>query len=61
MHKEVVVSHKIAISICENKIYIAPYLTKKMDKRFKEKCRIRKIPKNIRAYLSTVEEKLIKN
>jgi len=61
MHKEVVVSHKIAISICENKIYIAPYLTKKMDKKFKEKCRIRKIPKNIRAYLSTVEEKLIKN
>ncbi|MEA3384654.1 MAG: tRNA lysidine(34) synthetase TilS [Campylobacterota bacterium] len=53
--KEIVISNKIAVSIYQNFIYISPYLTTNMDKKFKEKCRINKIPKNIRAYLSTIE------
>ena len=55
-NKEVVVSHKIAIAIDNNKIYIAPYITKSLDKKFKEKCRVNKIPKNIRAYISTLKD-----
>ena len=54
--KELVVSHKIAISICENKIYIAPAINISMDKKFKEKCRREKIPKNIRAYIFKLEQ-----
>ena len=55
-HKEVVVSHKIAIALTNDKIYIAPVTTQKMNKKFKEKCRINKIPKNIRAYIFKLEE-----
>jgi len=55
-NKEVVVSHKVAIAIDNNKIYIAPYITKSLDKKFKEKCRINKIPKNIRPYISTLKD-----
>lgn len=50
--KEIVVSHKISISITDKYIYITPYLKNiKMEKNFKEKCRIKKLPKNIRAYI----------
>lgn len=49
--KALVVSHIIAISIEDNSIWIAPYKQENMDKKFKEKCRVKKIPKNIRAYL----------
>jgi len=56
LNKEVVVSHKIAIAIDKNKIYIAPYITKSLDKKFKEKCRVNKIPKNIRPYISTLKD-----
>jgi len=57
--KELVVAHKIAISIVKNKIYIAPNLNITMDKKFKDKCRINKIPKNIRPYIFKLyEEKL---
>ena len=57
--KEIVISSKIAISIKENKIFIAPYIQNiKMDKKFKEKCRVQKIPKNIRGYLYQKEENL---
>jgi len=49
--KDVVVSHKIAVAINDKFIFISPYFTNNMDKKFKEKCRIKKIPKNIRAYL----------
>jgi tRNA(Ile)-lysidine synthase len=55
-NKEVVISHKIAVAIVEEKIYIAPYIKDTMTKEFKEKCRVEKIPKNIRGYLSTLEE-----
>ena len=52
--KELVISHQIAISIIDCKIYIAPYINLVMDKKFKEKCRVNKIPKNVRAYLLTL-------
>ena len=49
--KEITISHKINISILKNNIWIAPFCDIKMDKKFKENCRIKKIPKNIRAYI----------
>lgn len=57
--KEIVVSHKIAISITNEYIFIAPFKTTPMTKDFKEKCRIKKIPKNIRSYI--FEENLYKS
>ena len=54
--KELVISHKIAVSISENKIYIAPMIDLAMNKNFKEKCRKEKIPKNIRAYIFKLEQ-----
>jgi tRNA(Ile)-lysidine synthase len=58
--KQIVISHKIAIGIENNQIHIAPYLTNiKMDKAFKEKCRIAKIPSNVRAYLYSIELDLL--
>ncbi|HFU76524.1 MAG TPA: tRNA lysidine(34) synthetase TilS, partial [Arcobacter sp.] len=52
--KEIVVSHTIAIAINNNKVYITPYCEFSMDKKFKEWCRLHIIPKNVRAYLSTL-------
>ena len=49
--KEIVVSHEIAISIAKDLIYIAPFENIVMPKKFKEKCRINNIPKNIRSYI----------
>lgn len=49
--KSLVVSHKVTVDITEKKIWIAPFIQNKMDKKFKEICRIAKIPKNIRPYL----------
>lgn len=59
--KEIVVSHKISITIDTNYIYICPNETLTMPKRFKEKCRINNIPKNIRSYIYKEDllEKLI--
>lgn len=57
--KEIVISHNISISILENFTFIAPYKTTTMPKDFKEKCRIKKIPKNIRAYI--FEEDLLED
>jgi len=54
--KELVISHKIAISIYKNKIYITPTINLKMDKKFKEKCRVNHIPKNIRPYIFKLYE-----
>ena len=54
--KEVVISHKIAISITAKKIYITPIMNLKMDKKFKEKCRTSHIPKNIRPYIFKLYE-----
>lgn len=49
--KEITISHKINISIKEDYIWIAPSYSETIDKKFKEKCRINKIPKNIRSYI----------
>ena len=49
--KKLVVSHKIAISIEDKYIWISPFLNVTMEKNFKELCRTKKIPQNIRAYL----------
>jgi tRNA(Ile)-lysidine synthase len=57
--KEVVISHSISVSIIEEKIFIAPYETKTMEKDFKEFCRVNRLPKNIRGYLSNFETKEI--
>lgn len=55
--KESVVSHKMAVCITKDKIFIAPYIKTTMDKDFKEKCRTAKIPPKIRGYL--YQEKII--
>jgi len=49
--KDVVISDRFAIVFAGDFIYISPYLITKMPKQFKEKCRIKKIPPKIRAYL----------
>ena len=40
-----------AVEITDNKIYIAPYQKIAMPKKFKEECRVLKIPSKIRGYL----------
>lgn len=49
--KELTVAHKINIAITENYIFIAPKVKTNMPKDFKEKCRVKKLPKNIREYI----------
>jgi len=46
-----VIGGKIAIDSNKEKIYISPYKTPNMDKRFKEKMRILKIPPRVRGYI----------
>lgn len=53
---EIIISSKIAISLVNGEIWIAPISRNGMKKEFKESCRIHKIPKNIRAYLSDIFE-----
>jgi tRNA(Ile)-lysidine synthase len=52
--KEIVINNKIAISITNTKIWIAPKCDLNMTKKFKEQCRKNKIPKNIRKYLFSI-------
>ena len=54
LKKEVVVSHTIAVTIKEKTMWISPYLVEPMDKKFKEKCRIKKIPKHSRGYIKSI-------
>ncbi|MFW3371568.1 tRNA lysidine(34) synthetase TilS [Aliarcobacter butzleri] len=49
--KEITISHKINISIKKDFIWICPNVSSIMDKKFKENCRINKIPKNVRNYI----------
>ena len=49
--KDCVISDKIAIVFNKNRIYISPYVKTNMPKKFKESCRIAKIPLKIRPYL----------
>jgi len=53
--KEITISDKICISIKKDFIWICPKSNKIMDKKFKEKCRIEKIPKNVRSYIKEKE------
>ena len=53
--KRIVISNKISITIENDYIWVCPKSLKTMDKKFKEKCRILKIPKNIRAYVKEKE------
>jgi len=53
--KEITISDKVCISIESDFIWISPKSTYTMDKNFKEKCRVKKIPKNIRAYIKEVK------
>jgi len=47
----IVIGGKLAIDSNNEKIYISPYKNTPMDKKFKEKMRISKIPPKIRGYL----------
>ena len=49
--KEITISHKINITLNEDFIWICPKIEINIDKKFKEICRINKIPKNIRNYI----------
>jgi tRNA(Ile)-lysidine synthase len=49
--KEIVISHKISVNLTNKYIFIAPYKNETLNKKFKEKCRVNKIPKNIRVYI----------
>lgn len=51
--KDTVISGKITISYKDDKIYITPYKKEIMTKKFKEICRVKKVPKLIRGYIST--------
>lgn len=49
---ETVISRKYAVAKTDNYVFIAPYvLHVEMDKEFKERCRILKIPSKLRPYL----------
>lgn len=56
--KVITISDKVCISIESNFIWISPKSKQIMDKKFKEKCRVQKIPKNIRAYIKEKEIEL---
>ncbi len=49
--KEITINNSINISITENLIFICPKCEFNMYKKFKEECRVNKIPKNIRPYI----------
>ena len=50
--KEITICDSINIAINEEFIYICPKIEFTMHKKFKEECRLNKIPKNIRPYLA---------
>lgn len=50
--KSCVIGAKFAICKNEKFIFICPFLCVKMDKKFKERCRILKVPDKIRPYLA---------
>ena len=56
--REVVVGGDWAIAITEKKVYVAPYRYLTMPKDFKERCRVRRVPKLIRPYLFEIKSKL---
>ena len=48
--ESLVIGGKWAVTLQDNLLYITPYLTTDMPKKFKEACRVLKIPSKIRAY-----------
>ncbi len=48
--ESLVIGGKWAVEMQNERLYIAPYSTVNMPKKFKEKCRVKKIPQKIRAY-----------
>jgi tRNA(Ile)-lysidine synthase len=48
--EHLVIGGKWAVELQDDLLYIAPYLTTDMPKKFKERCRVLKIPSKIRAY-----------
>ena len=51
--KNCVISDKIAIVFTNDSIFISPFVKSNMPKKFKELCRVNKIPAKIRPYLYT--------
>ena len=49
--EESVISGKLVVALNDKFIYIAPFVRETMDKKFKEKCRLLRIPTKIRPYL----------
>lgn len=58
LKSDCVISAKIAICSNEKFYFIAPFIKEKMSKKFKEKCRILKIPPLIRGFLYKNQELL---
>lgn len=54
--KDMIISHKIAIGSEGKFIFISPSIEQILPKKFKEKCRIAKIPSKIRPYLFTCND-----
>jgi len=48
-----VIGGEWAVEIQEDLLYIAPYISADMPKKFKEACRVAKIPSKVRSYLFT--------
>lgn len=49
--QQTVISNQVSVCISDEFIWICPYVIKTMNKKFKEFCRINKIPKLARAYI----------
>jgi tRNA(Ile)-lysidine synthase len=49
--KDTVLFHKLSIVFFNKMIFISPFIQIKMDKKFKENCRVLKIPAKIRCYI----------
>ncbi|WP_281951471.1 tRNA lysidine(34) synthetase TilS [Nitrosophilus kaiyonis] len=49
--KNIVIGSKFSISLNDKFIFISPFIKTKMEKEFREKCRVLKIPPNIRGYI----------
>ncbi|MFL1705620.1 tRNA lysidine(34) synthetase TilS [Campylobacter sp. MOP7] len=48
---DLVVSGKISVGYTQNFIFISPFIKAVMDKKFKEACRVLRVPKAVRPYL----------
>ena len=59
--REVVVGGEWAIAITEKMIYVSPYRYLTMPKDFKERCRIKRVPKLIRPYLFDIQSRFCLN